>query len=472
MILRKGKGQKQDWVSASQSINEELFSEVDVLLRALDRFFSSENIRTGQEELSTVNFSEDLLTVRDTILRLLGILEVIIPDSRKNAYWFQKFAETKLLTARKRDELRENLYRQDNQEKALYLLYDTCINLKGIVSDVLQTGSITYVSFMNIGRLIGKEIRENQFFNPFRKAVIPEYDFIRSPEISEIVKAVKTKEFKKEVSLIYVYIFRLLRFLSFVDIETQREVSLNSSLMILLLVKSEINILLALLDETVKTVNDKVFAELLGSVAYQFSMESRRIFSQELTDIYKLRSSPHFRGKLENSYGTLRNMTEQAAVQLTQFFSPEVRGEAIFPDFVPRLQLSLRLLEDLLVLDKFTALVEKSAGSVEQRTAAFESLRKYMVYFESSTFRLLRYGDYEEFAAFFHAIASLPGDIAAGPGFYSAHERIKRFRVFLQLTLKNIENRVELSGRPVDSERIETIMGQYLGTEGKHTKHS
>ena len=472
MILKEGEGQKEDWVSASWSVNEELFSEVDVLLRALDRFFSSENIRPVQEELATANFSEDLITVRDTILRLLGILEVIIPDSRKNAYWFQKFAEAKLLSAAKRDELRENLYRQDNQAKALYLLYDTCINLKGIVSDVLQTGSISYVSFMNIGRLIGKEIRENRFFNPFRRAVIPEYDFIRSPKISEIVKAVRTKEFKKEVSLIYIYLFRLLRFLSFVDIETQREVSLNASLMILFLVKSEINIFLALLDKTVKTVADKVFAELLGSVAYQFSMESRRIFSQELTDIYRLRSSSHFRGKLENSYGTLRNMTEQSAVQLTQFLSPEVGGETIFPDFVPRLHHSLRLLEDLLVLNKFTALVEKSAGNVEQRTAAFESLRNYMVYFEGSTFRLLRYGDYEEFAAFFHEIASLPEDVAAGPGFYRALERIKRFRVFLQLTLKNIENRVELSGRAIDNERVETMIGQYLGTEGKRTKHS
>ncbi len=37
---------------------------------------------------------------------MLGILEVVIPENRKNSYWFQKFAETKFLNARDRDSLR------------------------------------------------------------------------------------------------------------------------------------------------------------------------------------------------------------------------------------------------------------------------------------------------------------------------------------------------------------------------------
>lgn len=466
MILREGRGDTENWVWASRKANWELFSEADVLLRSLERFFSVEH-GPSRDELAAGNFYEELITARDTILHLLGILEVIIPDSRKNAYWFQKFAENELLTAVRRDALRANLYRQDTPERALCLLYDTCINLKGIMSDLLQSGNISYLSFMNIGRLVSKEVRENRYFNPFRKGLNPEYDFIHSAEVSEIVRTVEPKKLKKEVSLIYVYLFRFLRFLGFIDISTRREVTLNSSLMILFLLKSEINIFLVFLEKTFKAATDRAFAELMQSVSCEFAMENRRVFSQELHDIYRLRSSPHFRGKIENSHGIMKNLAEHAIFQVTRHFKPDVKGEAIFPSFVAKVQQSLRLREDIFVLHEFVSMLESAAGNIRQSVRVFESLRNYMVYFEGFTFRLLRYGDYEEFASFFSEIRGLPKDAAEKPDFSRVIGRVRQFKVLLELILMNIENRVELNGRSFDNERIELMMRQYLSIGGK-----
>jgi hypothetical protein len=191
-----------DWISDSRIANWSLFSELDILLRALDRFFIAENFVISGEDLPSKNFYEELCTARDTIIRILAILEVVIPESRKNAYWFQKFAETKLLTAGKRDEFREGLCKQDTPEQGLYHIYDSFINLKGVVSDLVRTGDISYLGFMNIGHMICKEIRENHHFNPFRKALDPEFDQIRNREISAIVKALKPKEIKKYISVL------------------------------------------------------------------------------------------------------------------------------------------------------------------------------------------------------------------------------------------------------------------------------
>src|SRR3990172_3955469 len=179
------KEERQDWVSNSKKDNKVLFSELDVLLRALDRFFNAENLMASSEDLTTKNFYDELITSRDTILRVLAILEVVIPESRKNAYWFQKFAETKYLSAQKRDAFRENLYRQDTPEKGLYLIYDSFVNLKGIISDLIRVNAISFMGFMNIGHMISKEIRENRFFNPFSRDLNPEYDYISTPQISE-----------------------------------------------------------------------------------------------------------------------------------------------------------------------------------------------------------------------------------------------------------------------------------------------
>ncbi len=166
MIQKK---EPKDWISVSKETRRELFSELDVLLRAVDRFFIIENLPSAKENLSESNFFDELSAVRDLILRTLSILEVIIPESKKNSYWFQKFAETKFLTDRNRDIFREELYKQDTPEKAIFLLYDSFVNLKGLVTDLLKSGDITYLSYMNIGQVLSKEIRENNYFNPFKK---------------------------------------------------------------------------------------------------------------------------------------------------------------------------------------------------------------------------------------------------------------------------------------------------------------
>ncbi len=459
MVLKEEPG---DWVSESRKTNRLLFSELDVLLRALDRFFTSENLTASSEDLTTRNFYDELVTIRDTILRVLGILEVVIPENRKNVYWFQKFAEAKFLSPARRDAVRESLYRQDTPEKGLYLLYDSFINLKGVISDLIRTGAISYMSFMNIGHMMDKEIRENRYFNPFTRDPNPEFDHIGNDQIREIIKEIPDKDLRKCVSVIYVYLFRLLRFLAFVDIDTQRSVSLNSSLVILILLRSEIAMFQAFLDKSLKKQMEPDLEMLLKAVSYQFTMENRRVFLQELKDIHRKKASPHFRGRIENSHGILKNLTEYSIVQLTQYFRPEAAGETIFVSFVTKLQQSIRLREDIVVLHRFLGLLEQKETNVREWGRVFESLRSYMLYFESFTFRLLRHDDYEEFAHFFNEMNGLKRDAAGGSGFRKVMERVRHFKIYVETTLRHIENRSELNGKELDLKRVEDLMGQYI----------
>ncbi len=459
-MLRKE--ETEDWAREARKLNHQLFSELDVLLRALDRFFNVENLLFSNEDLTNKNFYEELVTARDAILRVLGILEVVIPESRKNAYWFQKFAETELLTARKRDDFRETLYRQDTPEKGLYLLYDSFINLKGVISDLVRTGNISYMGFMNIGHMIGKEIRENRCFNPFSKGLNPEFDTITHGIVSEIVRSIDRPEVKKQISIIYVYLFRFLRFMRCIDMETQRPVSLNSSLVILILMKSEIGAFQGYIEKALRKIGDPELEMLLKSIAYQFTMENRRVYLQEMRDILRKKASPHFRGKIENCHGILKNLTEQSIVQLTQYFRPEIPGEEVFASFVTKLQQSIRLREDIFVLHRFISMLEDKAGNVRGRLKVFESLRNYMLYFESFTFRLLRHDDYEEFAVFFNEINTAKKEAVTGADFRKLLERIRHFRIYLETTLRHIGNRSELNDKSIDMERVESLIRQYL----------
>ncbi|MGC2063006.1 MAG: hypothetical protein WA610_08505 [Thermodesulfovibrionales bacterium] len=450
------------WVANSKKTNGLLFGELDLLLRALDRFFTIENLTASNDELTTRNFYDELTTVRDVILRVLGILEVVIPESKKNAYWFQKFAETKYLTARDRDSFRENLYKQDNPEKGLYLLYDSFINLKGVLADILRSGTISYMGFTNIGHMIDKEIRENRYFNPFAKDINPEFDVISNAEISEIVKGLNDRDYKKHISIIFLYLFRFLRYLGFIDVAAQRTISLHTSLIILILLRSEINTFHVYVEKAIRKIGEQALSDLLQALSYQFSMESRRVFQQELRDIHRQKATPHFRGRIENSHGILKNLTEQSIVQLADYFKPGARGEELFVSYLTKVQQSMRLREDIVVLHRFVVLIETRAGRPAERVRAFESLKNYMVYFESFTFRLLRHDDYEEFARFFSDMHAVRQETLSGEGSRKVTDKISYFKIYLETTLRHIENRSELSGKNVDMERVENLLGQYL----------
>ena len=450
------------WVADSKKSHRKLFAELDALLRALDRFFSPENLMTSQEDLTAKDFSDEFMTARDAILRILGILEVVIPESRKNSYWFQKFAETKLLTTRDRDAFRQRIYRQETPEHGLYLLYDSFINLKGILSDLMRASSISYMGFINIGSMVSKEIRENRYFNPFAKGLNPEFDGIHHQDISAVVRSIEDRKLRKEISIIYIFLFRLMRYLAFIDLETQRSVSLNSSLIILILLRSEIQTFRTIIAKGIPKIENQDLQMLLQAVAYQFSMELRRVYEQELRDIHRKKTSPQFRGKIENCHGILKNLTEQSVVQLTQFFKPDIKGEEIFSSFLTKVQQSLRLREDIVVLHRFLLIMDAKTGKPGEWIRVFESLRSYMVYFESFTFRLLRYDDYEEFVQFFNEMITVRKEKLSAESFGRLTQKTAHFRIYLETTLRHIEQRAELNGKSLDMERVESLMKQYL----------
>jgi hypothetical protein len=453
--------EKEDWVAHSKQENSNLFLELDTLLRALDRYFNVENL-TFSENVTGKNFYEELVTARDTIMRVIGVLEVVIPESRKNAYWFQKYTESKYLSLRRIDAFREDLYKQDTPEKGLYLLYDSFMNIRGLITDLLRNGNISYLGFTNVGHMLSKEIRENVFFNPFSKDLNPEFDRINNAAISGIVRGLTDKEEKKEISIIYIYLFRLLRIMGFVEITTQRSVSLHSSLVVLVLLRSEINTFRSYLEKALGKIKNVELQGLIHAVSYQFAMETKRIYLQELKDINRRKNALHFRGRIENSHGILKNLIEYSILQITQFYNPEIKGEEIFPSFMTKMEQSRRLREDISALHKFINLLEKKAGSPQDRLKVFESIKNYMLYFEGFTFRLLRYDDYEEFVLFFNELNSVKKETLLDSGFNKIMEKIMHFRIFLETTLRHIENRAELAGTDVDTDRIKNLINQYL----------
>jgi len=449
----------ESWLDESKKANRLLFSELDVLLRALDRFFTLDNLPASRSPISQKNLHPELSAARDVILRVLAILDIVIPESNRNAYWFQKFAENKLLDNRTRDMMRAGMYRQDTAEKSLYLLYDSFISLKSLSADILKSSSIEYSTFRNFGNIIGKEIRENEFFNPFRLDINPQLDFIDNREIKEIVRGISDKEIKKTTSILFLHLFRLFRFITHMDHKSMRPMAMSTSILIFSLLKSEVEVFRSYIEMTAGKIGDEELVMLLRSLSYQFSMESKRVFQQELKDIFDKKTPSQLRGKIENSRGILKNLTEQAIIQLARHWNPNVKGERIFDFFINKTSQSVKLREDIYVLNRLLKEFEQRADSPGDSSEILKVLMSYMDYFEDFAFKLIRFDDFEEFSRLFHNVRK---DYDNGADMQKILDSGHHFSIFLDTTLRHIENRAELKGRKLDVDKMEDFVRQYL----------
>lgn len=507
---------KDGWFQALKKDKGTQLSELAVLLKAIDRFFVLENLAISDYDNPERNFYDELLIVREVILRIVALIEQLLPEDEKNSYWFKKYAEQRFMSVSTRDTLREELYRQDSPEKGLLLLYDTFVNIKTVVSDMIRSQNIPYISFKNLGDILSREIRENKYFNPFRKSIDIEEDRIDNPVIAEVVNGINDRDTRRYTSLVIVMLYRLLRILRYVitdssiggsrgnAVEFPRAVEqavLMRSIAILFLIRNELEELRGILEiagEKLEKSGNKELSNLFMGLSYQIAMETKRIYLQELKDITKRSSYKRYRGRLENSWGMLKNLLEQCILQIAQKFKPDLRGEELFPAFITKKQASVKLREDIAVMHRIvSAILENpSIGDSRGDLRLLVALRDYIHYFQSFTYRLLRYDDYEEFSNFIDDVlkyinrikpaqryihtAETPApdshknsggisDEWEGKGIGAVSplpvrfiERLSHFKIFLETIIRQVSQREELSGEPLDEERVKTIMQNFL----------
>jgi hypothetical protein len=187
-------------------------------------------------------------------------------------------------------------------------------------------------------------------------------------------------------------------------------------------------------------------------------MESKRVYQQELKDIFEYESPSQLRGKIENSHGILKNLIEHTIINLAQHWRPNIKGETIFTAFVTKTEQSVKLRENIYVLSRVLMLLEESVDDSVESVKMLRSLKICMEYFEKTTFKLLRYDDYEEFQAFF--VEALAYEM--NEDFKKFLTRCQYFIVFLDTTLRHIENRAELKEIPLEVDRSEDVVRQFL----------
>ncbi len=459
---------------------EKLF-ELEVLLKGLDRFFNLDNqpISDPGQVLSR-EFSNQLRILRDAVFRVIVLSRILLPDHEARSLHFKNYVETRLASDFQRAQMIERTLSQRTPVESLYVLCHSFINFHEILNNILNLQDQSYFIFHHLEQLISREIAANRFFNPFKAAgFAPHYDVIQSPRISHIVRTIPDSTVKRYTSMSFLMLYKLLRYLSFIPSESADLDTLKNSLLIYALIRSEGLQLGALFENELPQQISRAHGipgstrddllKFLDPSAYQIKAEIHKIFQLELRDAATQEDPNILRTGITRSRGLLTTMFQQIIVRLAQIFEPELEGKDLFRDYISRLEQSLKLRKDVWL---FKRIIENLEGVIEECEPnaehvpiieAVKTLRNFIFYYQNISFQFVRSSDRDDFYSFFQIVDGLPPSAAESPeNFEPFKHELHSFKLFLETTLSNINNRSELRDLPFGTEEGERLLAQFL----------
>lgn len=469
----------------SHSRKVELAFELEMLLKAIDRFFNIDNLPlTEPDRAIAVNFKEELEIALAYVNRIVNVTREIMEAGRGHMFQFQSYVETTLLNDLGRTKIREASFEQATPDESLFLLYTGFINIRGILRALLRSNRLPYPLYVNVGNLISREIIWNRFFNPVREIEFrPEFDRIENRKISRLVIRITDDPLRRHFSVILLVFFRLIRYLNHINPKTNNLRDLRNNIPLFALINSESRQLVEYLEKILpnalkdtpepESPDDRQlrsgFTKTTDSLGFQLSMELKKINRNELMGATKTKDVSVLRSSVENSHGILSNFFQQSIIHIARVFDPHVEGKDIFSFYTSRLRQSLQLRNDIWVFKELTERFEEQAetntdGDTESIYIRYLSIiRDFLRYFRMESYNLLRYDDLKEFDKFFVFVDSTEFEALKDRETMNQFiYRSKYFKIFLETTLGNIENRAELVNRPVDIRACERFLKEFI----------
>lgn len=476
--------EKRAWmreVLAGQN-DEDLLFRFETLLRAMDRFFNTENHPLRRDGRISIdhNLLPEMGVVDRQLRQLIRLCQQVLDETDTSAFLFRSYVETQLVSDLERDLLLERHRVQRNPLESLYLLQVGLRSLVHVSGALLGAAQVNLNTFRGFGHQYTSLLVENRYFNPLRPASFsPIYDRIAHPLIQRAVREAPTEPLRRHLSYILLALNRYLRILRRIEPDAPSRDGLLDATPLLALLRSEFRNLIPFLEQgmperfgkgaEIEPV-ERDFLNRLDAFAFQLGLESRKIWNQILVDFSTISRLQRQRSALEAVHGLLTSFLQQAVVQCVQVVLPEIEGRDIYADFVSRYEQSLRLREDLWIFHEVLRHVVGGIGRSDaepiERRAAYERLVEFLNYFRHLSYQLVRFDDHEHFERFFELVQGLGEEAFHNPDRAAEISRsFEHFRIYLETTLGLVNQRVDLSGVPMDEARARRLLRQFLREE-------
>jgi hypothetical protein len=412
--------------------------ELEMWIKCFDRFFRPRNqpISSGDNNAFLLkDFREELVIVRDVTLRMSFLANEIMSKERSNLLQFDRYIHNSLRRDYVMDDFLNHLLVQPTPDDSLALLLESLADLRSVIDDLVRMPEVTFQTFTAIGKLINREIKQCRYIEmlvAYKFKV--QYDRVENPTIAALIKRIPHEGLRQDVAKIFLELFRLLRYLDFVEKDLVNDRPLKNSLLIFSLVNSELRILFDFIETRVCKHSEvsTTSNEILDGAVFALSQEMKKVFSHELVGLVYLRQAPPIYAKVENSHGMLKNALQQTIVQISQAVDTEFDAASVFSGFMNRLEESRRLLDEIQILVKHIGSFEPSADyeKLMPLTKVFDDFRE-------TSLKFLMFKDWEEYENFVE-------EVSAAKSTENLRSTLHRFRIFLEALCGEVGKRAVL----------------------------
>lgn len=468
------------WIDALElEDKDDLLFSFEVLLTTMDRYFFLRNhpYSRAREEGIGADLRVEVEIADRKLRQLIQMIEKLLKAARAQEVMFRSYVETHLLNDLDREYLISHRFRQATPFESLYFLLMGLRSLIFLCAGLLESKKVEIPVFNSLGQQYMILILSNRFFNPLKlRGFSPLFDRVSHPELQKIIKTIEEEELRRTVSLLILILYRYLRILGFAIPQIHSRENLLDTLPWFVFLNSELRIFGGFLEsqrELIQKISSPLAHRLLNTLdtlGFQFSLETRKVYHQVLRDFTHLDRIPRLRVAVETAHGVLNNLFQQAILSILQTFTPELKGNEIFPDFISRFEQSFRLRQDLWVfeelLKQMIPVIESESTDPFTRREKYHRLLEFIRYFENFSFHFIRYSEHEAFQSFFEAMRDLRSEPFIQPGRCKEISRtMEHFRIFLETVIGFVSQRAELIGYPLDLESAKATLREWLKEE-------
>jgi hypothetical protein len=154
---------------------------------------------------------------------------------------------------------------------------------------------------------------------------------------------------RADVEIVLPYFARILGCLNFIEKQLEIDRPLKPTLVLFTVIYEHAQEMLSFLRNRLARFGDEQtpMSEILDCTIFATSIELRRVYQSELSEVSAIRQAPVLRTRIDAAYGLMRDCFQQNFLLFAQIIEPELSGYQLFPNIKAKLDQSLALRNDL-----------------------------------------------------------------------------------------------------------------------------
>ncbi len=498
LSVKQGEQREVWYDSLSNPKKESALYELEMLLKGVVSFGNTANHpgpRKRQPE-ETRRFGTELRVfalacerIAEVSLRLLGSKDEQEPRAEDET-------DTPAIYGSR---LLEDRLNQQTPEESLRLLRLTFNDLADVVGVLIRLEPLPHRGFTGLVNIASREIGRNAYFNPLWDLEFrPEYDHLQQVELLDIVYGGGPSGAQKAVTLSFLSLFRLKRYLDSAKTLLLDPVSSKLVWIPLAAMRGDGRALAKFMqedahewlsggfEEQVRSLRaSRIVSSLSGfeqdyyllhelgsmflTVGDQLGLELRRAFEQTMSPLNAEISDEEFQTQMMRAISDLDEFLKLAVGTLAQVFEPELSPAQLFESGIEEQVEAERLRRDIWIFTQILrAFLAKAAAAPDTAnrwggTSSYRFVRDFITYFRNLGYHLLRAMDYERFDEFMSLVEALSSHEVLEQDFIDDFVReCELFKNYLLEAFGTISQREELRGVEFDRHSAAETLRLYL----------